>query len=63
MSINLLYVEGTSKKLQRIIKSHKIRSSFYTESNLRKLLCKPKDQVAMEDKTILFMQLTVVTAK
>ena len=50
MSINLLYVEGTSEKLQRILRSHKIRSTFYTEMTLRKLLCKPKDRVATEDK-------------
>ena len=30
---------------------------------LNKLLCKPKDRVATEDKTISFMKLTVVTAK
>ena len=28
----------------------KIRSTFYAESTLRKLLCKPKDRVATEDK-------------
>ena len=33
-----------------ILRSHKIRSTFYTENTLRKLLCKPKDQVATEDK-------------
>ena len=43
MSINLPYVDGTSEKLQRILRSHKIRSTFYTENTLRKLLCKPKD--------------------
>ena len=32
----------------RILRSHKIRSTFYTENTLRKLLCKPKDQVATE---------------
>ena len=31
ISITLLYVEGTSKKLRRILRSHKIRSNFYTE--------------------------------
>ena len=41
MSINLPYVEGTGEKL---------RSTFYTEKTLRKLLCKPKDRVATEDK-------------
>ena len=50
MSINLPYVEGTSEKLRRIIRSHKIRSAFYTENTLGKLLCKPKDLVSTEDK-------------
>ena len=45
MSINLPYVEGTSKKLRCIL-----RSTFYFESTLCKLLCKPKDRVATEDK-------------
>ena len=31
MSISLPYVEGTSEKLQRILRSHKIRSTFYTD--------------------------------
>ena len=51
MSINLPYVEGTSEKLRRLLRSHKIRSTFYTEMTLRKLLCKPKDRVATEDKS------------
>ena len=50
MSINLAYIEGTSEKLQCILRSHKIRSTFYTEMTLCKLLCKPKDRVATEDK-------------
>ena len=50
MSINLAYVEGTSEKLPRILRSHKIKSTFYTESTLRKLLRKLKDRVATEDK-------------
>ena len=50
MSINLPYVEVTSEKLRHILRSHKIRSTFYTENMLCKLLCKPKDQVATEDK-------------
>ena len=49
-SINFSYVEGTSEKLRRILRSHKIRSTFYTEMTLRKLLCKPKGRVATEDK-------------
>ena len=63
MSINLPYVEGTSEKLSRILRSHKIRPNFHTEKTLRKLLCKPKDPVAIKDKTILFMKLTIVTVK
>ena len=53
MSINLPYVQGTCEKLRRILKFHKMRSTFYTENNLRKLLCKPKDWdwVATEDKS------------
>ena len=50
MSINLPYVEGTSEKLRRILRSHKKRSTFYTEKTLRKPLCKPKDRAATEDK-------------
>ena len=50
MSINLPYVEGTSEKLRRILRSHKIRSTFYTENTLCKLLCKIKNRVATEDK-------------
>ena len=50
MSINLPYVEGTSERLRRILRSHKIRSIFYTGKTLRKLLCKPKQPVATVDK-------------
>ena len=41
--------EGASEKLQHILRSHKIRSIFYTEMTLWKL-CKSKDRVATEDK-------------
>ena len=57
MSINLPYIEGISEKLRRIPRSHKIRSTFYTESTLPKLLCKPKDQVATEDKNKIVYQI------
>ena len=33
-----------------MVYTHKIRSTFYTENTLCKLLCKPKDRVATEDK-------------
>ena len=48
MNINLPHVECTGEKLRCILNFHKIRSTFYTESTLRKLLCKPKDRVAIE---------------
>ena len=38
ISINLLHVEGTSEKLRGILRSHRIRSTFYTENTLHKLL-------------------------
>ena len=50
ISIHLPYVEGISEKLRRILRSRKVRSTFYTEMTLRKLFCKPKDGVAAEDK-------------
>ena len=46
MNINLPHDEGTSEKLPRINRFHIIRSTFYIESTLRKLLCKTKDWVA-----------------
>ena len=39
-----------SKSQRSILRSHKIRSTFYTENTMRKLLCKTKDCVATEDK-------------
>ena len=62
ISINLLYVQCTSKKLRRILRSHKIRSTFYTEMALNKLLCKLKDRVATEDKNNMVYE-TLVTVK
>ena len=50
MSINLPYIEDTSEKLWHILRSHKVRSTFYTENTLHKLLCKYKDRVVTEDK-------------
>ena len=61
MSINLLYAERTSEKLQRILRSHKIISTFYIEITLRKLLFKPKDRVATEDIVYEIDCRTVVT--
>ena len=36
-----MYTECTTDKQQRIVGSHKIRSTFYIENTFRKLLCKP----------------------
>ena len=49
MSINLPIVEGTSEKLRRILRSHKIRSTFCTECTLRKPLCKVKYIIIVKD--------------
>ena len=57
MSVNLMYVEGTSEKLRGILRSHKIGSTFFTENTLRKLLCKPKDQVTAEDKNNILYEI------
>ena len=62
ISINLPYIEGTSEKLRCILRSHKIRSTFYTEMTLCKLLCKPKNRVATEDKNNIVYEI-VVTVK
>ena len=50
MSINLTYVKGSSEKLQHILKSHKMKSTFHTESTFHKLFCKPLDPVTTEEK-------------
>ena len=55
--------DGTSEKLRRILKSHKTRSTFYTESTLRKLLCKRRIEWLQNIKTISFMKSSVVTVK
>ena len=39
-----------------LTRSHKIKSTFYNESTLRKLLSKPKDRVAAKDKNNIFYE-------
>ena len=53
MNENVPYLEGNSKKLRHILRSHKIRSTFYTEKTFHRLLCKPKDREATKDKNII----------
>ena len=48
MSIDLPDVEGTSEKYGEY--SDLKKYTFYTESTLRKLFCKPKDRVATKYK-------------
>ena len=62
MSINLPYIEGNSEKLWCILKSQKIRSTFYTGRTWCKLLCKPEDRVSTKDNNMVY-GLTVKTAK
>ena len=50
MTIKLPYVEGICEKLWLILRSQKIRSTFYTENTLCKLHCKPKDRSAAANK-------------
>ena len=63
MSINLPYIESTREKLRRILRSHTIRSTFYTENTLPKLLCKPKDRVAKEDKNNIVYEIDCSNCK
>ena len=46
-----MYVEDTGRKLGRTLRSYKIRSTFHTESTLRKLLCQTKEPEATADKS------------
>ena len=50
ISVNLSHVAGTSEKLWRILRSHKVRPTLYTENNLRELLCKLRNGIATEAK-------------
>ena len=49
MSINSPYVKGSSEKLRPILRTGKIRSTFYTKNTLCKLLCEHKDLVTAQD--------------
>ena len=50
MSIGFPSVEGTSEKLWCILRSHKIRSTLYTENTMCKLLSKLEDWVSTKAK-------------
>ena len=53
MKINFPYIELTSEKLRCMLRSHKIRSTFYTENILRKLLFKTKDLLTTGGKNYI----------
>ena len=59
--ISIIYVEGTSEKLRCILRSHELRSTFYTKNTLRKLFC--KDRVATEDKNNIAYQIGLGDSK
>ena len=63
MSKNLSYIEGSSEKLQHIIRSPNNKIHFYTESILRKLLYKPKDRVDTEDKNNIIYEIACSNCK
>ena len=62
-NINLPCVEGVSEKLRRILTFHKIRSTFYTKSTLRKLLFKSKDRDPTENKNNIVYKIGCSTRK
>ena len=57
MSINLLRVWATSENLKQTLRSHKIKSTFYTDSTLHKVFWKLKDPVATEDKNYILYEI------
>ena len=50
MSINWVYTQSAVEKRWYILRSHKIGSTFYSESTFCKLSCESKDWVTTEDK-------------
>ena len=57
ISTILPYAKGTCDKLQRLLKTHKIRSNFHTENTLCKRFCKPKDRRDTEDKSKIIYEI------
>ena len=63
MSINLPFIEGASDELRRLLRFYKIRSTFYTEMPLCKLLCKSNDQVATKDKNNIAYEIDCINCQ
>ena len=55
--VKVLVTSETQILTSRTLKSHKIKSTFYTESTLCKLLCKPKDRIATEYKNTIVYEI------
>ena len=60
MSINIRHVEDTSKELRRVLRSHTIRSIFYTVNTFRKVLYKVKYRVTADNKNNFVFQIDCV---
>ena len=63
MSINLPYVEGTSEKLRRILRSHKKDRLSTLKRRCVNLFVNQKIEQLQKIKTMSFIKLTVVTVK
>ena len=63
IGINSPYIDSTSKKLGCILRSYKMRSTFYTEIIWNKLLCKPKDRIATEEKNNIVYEIDCSNCK
>ena len=53
----LPYVKGTTEKIQRVLRSHQIKTAVKPASTLRQILSKPKDPIPTEKKTGVIYQI------
>ena len=60
ISISLPYVESCSENLRGRLRFHKIRPTFYIESTLCILVCKPKRRVAAENKNNIAYEISLL---
>ena len=63
MSMKAPYIKGTSEKILRLVRSYKIRSTFYAENILRKLFYKIKERVTIEDKINIVSEIECSSCK
>ena len=57
MSINWAYIQSADEKRWYILRSHRIGSTFYSESTFRKLPFESKDWVTTEDKSNIIYEI------